>query len=50
MGLLDPVKKDIELVRVISVLEKKMVQNKDNKSMVNMILSYYISLCPKSKK
>ena len=49
MGLINKEEKDKALDFVLQVYEKKMLANVDNKSMVNMILNYYIGLCPKSK-
>ena len=34
----------------MKVLEKKIVDNSDNKSMLNCIIGYHILLCPKSKE
>ena len=37
------------LDQVIDVIEKKMFKSVQNKSMLNIILDFYIQLCPKSK-
>ena len=36
--------------KVVQVLEQKIADNSDNKSMLNQMIGHYISFCPKSKE
>ena len=47
MGLLED-ESDIILVKMNEVLKRKMTTNSDNKSMINMIMVYYISFTSKA--
>ena len=47
MGLLED-ESDIILVKLNEVLKRKMTTNSDNKSMINMIMVYYISFTSKA--
>ena len=47
MGLLGD-ESDIILVKMNEVLKRKMTTNSDNKSMINMIMVYYISFTSKA--